>query len=121
MTTVAENGIAKEPVVRIVLTITVSTLLVSACAGQPVSQPGATAAAPAASIVPTHSTAPRVAGYVRVVKGGTVRYCRNDLQTGSHLVVETTCLSEQEFAALEDQTRRDVERIRGTMSGSNPM
>jgi len=113
---------------RILLTVAAVTLLVAACAGKPDTRTTATAAAPnaatpapATSIVPTHSAAPRVAGYVRVVKGGTIKYCRNDTQTGSHLIVETTCLSEQEFAALEDQTRRDVERIRGTMSGGKPM
>ena len=110
---------------RIFLTLATLTLLVAACAGKPDSRTSATAAAPSAatpapasSIVPTHSAAPRVAGYVRVVKGGTIKYCRNDTQTGSHLIVETTCLSEQEFAALEDQTRRDVDRIRNTMTGS---
>ena len=110
---------------RTILTLATLTLLVAACAGKPDTRTSATAAmpnaatpAPASSIVPTHSAAPRVAGYVRVVKGGNVQYCRNDTQTGSHLIVETTCLSEQEFAALEDQTRRDVDRVRNTMTGS---
>jgi hypothetical protein len=107
------------------LTFATLALLVAACAGQPVAPtggtvaaPSATAAAPAAGTAPAHVDAPRVAGYVRVVKGGTVHYCRNDVQTGSHLIVETTCLTEQEFNALADQTRRDVDRIRNTMTGS---
>ena len=108
---------------RTVLTLATITLLVAACASQPKSTPSAAAAAPAgAATAPVVSTAPAsgakyVAGYVRVVKGGTIQYCRDDLRTGSHLMVQTTCLSEQEFNALADDTRRDVERIRNTMSG----
>ena len=116
---------------RTVLTLATITLLVAACASQPKSTPGGTAAAPAGTAVapatstaavPAASTVPAsgpkyVAGYVRVVKGGTTVYCRDDVQTGSHLMVKTTCLSEHEFNALADDTRRDVERIRNTMSG----
>ena len=108
---------------RTVLTIAISALLFAACASQPKSTPSAAAAAPAAAAVaPVASAAPasgakHVAGYVRVVKGGVIQYCRDDLQTGSHLMVKTTCLSEQEYNALADDTRRDVERIRSTMSG----
>jgi len=137
MTTAADFFIAKEPAVRDALTIAFCALLISACAGQPDSRASGTASVPVASAAPPAATsaapgaipgappaptaAPRVAGYVRVVKGGVARYCRDDLQTGSHIMTQTTCLTEQEFSALEDQTRRDVNRIRNTMSGSNTM
>jgi len=80
--------------------------------------PASAPTAPAAGSAPAPSVK-HVAGYVRVVKGGTVQYCRDDLQTGSHLMVQTTCLSEQQYNALADDTRRDVERIRSTMSSGH--
>src|SRR5258706_15585068 len=114
MPTAAECRFAEEFPVRTVLTIAICALLVAACASQPKPALSAAAAAPAAvAAAPVSSAAPasgakHVAGYVRVVKGGAIQYCRDDLETGSHLMVQTTCLSEQEYNALADDTRRDV-------------
>lgn len=107
---------------RTALLFAVVALVVAACASPPRSQSAGAAPAPesssGSSTVSALSTG-RVAGYTRVVKDGAVLYCRDDVRTGSRIIVQTTCLTEQEFRTLTDDTRRDVERIRGTMSGQH--
>jgi hypothetical protein len=52
------------------------------------------------------------AGYKLVNENGQELYCREDLSTGSHLKKTKTCLTERELAALQDNTRREVEYMR---------
>jgi hypothetical protein len=52
------------------------------------------------------------AGYKLVNENGQELYCREDLKTGSHLKKTRTCLTERELAALQDNTRREIEYMR---------
>lgn len=100
-------------------------LLASGCASSP-PQHGAAAASAAAPARPaTPAAAPAMAaapakrlmsGFTLVMNGGVATYCRQDLKTGSHIVVQQRCLSQREYDSLEDDTRRDMDRIRSTIS-----
>jgi hypothetical protein len=52
------------------------------------------------------------AGYKIVDEDGKKLYCKKDLNTGSHLRKTTTCLTEAEWIAMIDASRRGVEAMR---------
>jgi hypothetical protein len=54
------------------------------------------------------------AGYKIVDKDGKKLYCKKSLNTGSHLRSTTTCLSEDEWEVLRNQSRESVEVMRRT-------
>jgi hypothetical protein len=113
-------------------TILAVAMLASACASSPTDQAaGAPAAAhPPPAVVASVPVAPAPAtsgaaavpakrvmsGFTLVMKNGVATYCRQDLKTGSHIVVQQRCLSQREYDSLEDDARRDFDRVRNTMS-----
>jgi hypothetical protein len=52
------------------------------------------------------------AGYKIVDEDGKKLYCKRDLNTGSHVRKTTTCLTEAEWTAMIDDSRRGVEAMR---------
>jgi hypothetical protein len=52
------------------------------------------------------------AGYKIVNKDGQKLYCKRDLNTGSHVRYTTSCLTEEEWTAMIDASRRGVETMR---------
>ena len=54
------------------------------------------------------------AGYKIVDENGKKRYCKRDLNTGSHVRYTTTCLTEEEWQAMIDASRRSVEAMSRT-------
>ena len=52
------------------------------------------------------------AGYEIVDQDGKKLYCKRDLNTGSHVRKTTTCLTEEEWTAMIDASRRGVEAMR---------
>jgi hypothetical protein len=78
------------------------------------------AAAPAASDAPK-SKVPY--GYQKVVMDGEIKYCRNDLVTGSRTERTKVCLTEEQLTASQDSSQNfidDVQRHGGasTMNGT---
>jgi hypothetical protein len=51
------------------------------------------------------------AGYKVVDKDGQKLYCKRDLNTGSHVRYTTACLTEEEWRAMADSSRRSVEAM----------
>jgi len=121
-----------------ILTVHTLALLAAACSSSP-SKPGSgdppsattvpvaaavasaapvTTPAPAPATPATKPTKRLMSGFTLVMKNGAPTYCRDDLKTGSHIVTQRTCLSQREYDSLEEDTRRDVDRIRNTI---NPM
>lgn len=54
------------------------------------------------------------AGYKIVDENGQKRYCKRDLNTGSHVRYTTTCLTEEEWQEMIDASRRSVEAMSRT-------
>ncbi|HVY82042.1 MAG TPA: hypothetical protein VG994_13720 [Steroidobacteraceae bacterium] len=54
------------------------------------------------------------AGYKLVDENGSKRYCRRELNTGSHVRYTTTCLTEEEMLAVLQASRQSVEAMRRT-------
>jgi hypothetical protein len=54
------------------------------------------------------------AGYKLVDENGNKRYCRRELNTGSHVRYTTTCLTEDEMVAMLEASRQSVETMRRT-------
>ena len=104
-------------------------LLAAACASSP-PHPGSSApnpaptaagAAPAANAPAAANAAAKPAkhllnGFTLVMKNGVPSYCRDDVKTGSHIMTQRTCLSQSQYDSLEDDTRRDMDRVRNTMA-----
>ena len=113
-------------------TVIVLAMLASACSSSPPRQgataPAAAQAQPASTVATPASARPVAAttaaqpakrlmnGFTMVMKNGVASYCRQDLKTGSHIVVQQRCLSQREYDSLEDDARRDMDRVRNTMS-----
>ena len=113
-------------------TVLALALLVAACASSPPrtgSTPAAaTPAVPnsAAGAAVTTSTAAAATsakptrhlmnGFTLVMKNGVATYCRDDVKTGSHIMVQRQCLSQRAYDSLEDDTRRDMDRVRNTIN-----
>jgi hypothetical protein len=53
----------------------------------------------------------QLAGYKLVTKDGQKLYCRKDLVTGSHARYRTSCLTEQERQAMNENARQTVTNI----------
>jgi hypothetical protein len=51
------------------------------------------------------------AGYKLVDKDGQKLYCKRDLNTGSHVRHTTSCLTEAEWTAMAEASRRSVEAM----------
>lgn len=98
----------------------IGVLTVAGCAGHP-SEP---TAAPTTYVSPTGQPlasasqsdldAQRLAdakkrGYKLVNTDGKELYCRSDLETGSHLVKKTTCLTAEELEALKNETKMGLQ------------
>ncbi len=109
-------------------------LIIAGCAGNPTSSPpptiaptqvasSASATAPA-NLAPNAPAAPpsappatpaqklaeaRKLGYTIVNENGETLYCRKEPRVGSHLITDTTCLTE---AQIEDLRRRTQEAMR---------
>ena len=49
--------------------------------------------------------------YRKVVKHGTVYYCRRETTTGSHLQKEEICLTEKQREKLEEESQRELRDI----------
>ena len=99
--------------------VAAAALLTSGCAASPANHANA---APVRAVSPPLATAPVPApakrmmnGFVRVMKGGVPTYCRDEVKTGSHIITQQRCLAQGEFDRLEEDTARDVERIRNTI------
>jgi hypothetical protein len=111
-------------------TVLAVAMLAPACASSPTGQGGGAPAAaqPRPAVVASAPVAPAASsaaatpakrlmnGFTLVMKGGVATYCRQDLKTGSHIVVQQRCLSQREYDSLEDDARRDFDRVRNTMS-----
>jgi len=54
------------------------------------------------------------AGYKIVDQDGKKLYCKKDLNRGSHVRYTTTCLTEEEWQAMIDASRRGVEAMSRT-------
>jgi hypothetical protein len=93
-------------------TVLAVAMLASACASSPPHQEAAAVAASA----PATPANRLMNGFTLVMKNGVATYCRQDLKTGSHIVVQQRCLSQREYDSLEDDARRDFDRVRNTMS-----
>lgn len=52
------------------------------------------------------------AGYKIVNEDGKKLYCKKDMNTGSHVRTTTTCLTEAEWTAMAEASRRGVETMR---------
>lgn len=105
------------------IAIASSLLIIAGCAGQPstpapqpptrivsnapvVSAPGSATGTPdtAKAVV----NAKRM-GYTVVDENGQKMYCHKDARTGSHLVTETTCMTEKQMQDLREQTQRSLQ------------
>ena len=51
------------------------------------------------------------AGYKVVNRDGEKLYCRRELETGSHLNYQTTCLTEQQLNDQNGDAQQELERI----------
>lgn len=86
-------------------------VVLAGCAGKPERAPEADAERQ----VPVDSTnivEVQKAGYKVVNENGKTLYCKRDLNTGSHVRKTTTCLTEAEWTAMVDASRRGVEAMR---------
>jgi hypothetical protein len=99
-------------------------ILVAGCASQPekaappAAPPVATKAAPAAAApVAGATTAPKTvqqaqaAGYKIVNENGKTVYCRDQMKTGSHVRMETICLTAEELEAAREASRRNMDQM----------
>jgi hypothetical protein len=100
-------------------------LIIAGCAGNPTGSPPPTTIAPtqvastASATAPATSAPPatpaqklaeaRKLGYTIVNENGETLYCRKEPRVGSHLITDTTCLTE---AQIEDLRRRTQEAMR---------
>jgi hypothetical protein len=105
-------------------TMWMTAFLIAGCAGEPGKLPPIREAAfPTASPQPVASVQPgdqsgsvagkrvleaKKQGFKLVNKNGDVLYCRTELKTGSHVVKETTCLTEEELDEVHQQTNQDL-------------
>lgn len=95
--------------------------LVGGCASAPNSGNGnsvTTQPAPKAQAVsdvvrsdPSTLPALQKAGYTIKNQDGKVLYCRTDTATGSHLRRQTSCLTEEEWQQLAEQSRRGIQGV----------
>jgi hypothetical protein len=103
-----------------------SLLIMAGCAGQPSSPPPPAApatrivsnapvvAAPAAGTDASEATKKMVLdakrrGYTVVNENGQTLFCHKDARTGSHLVNETTCLTQKQMDDLREETQRRLQ------------
>jgi hypothetical protein len=96
-----------------VLALAALATLASACTSAPARQG---AAAPVVATTSAQPTKRLMNGFTLVMKNGTATYCRQDLKTGSHIIVQQRCLSQREYDSLEDDARRDMDRVRSAIS-----
>jgi len=92
------------------MSVMAAALVLAACASKPQEPPvERQVKVDAVNIVEVQK-----AGYKIVNENGDKRYCRRDLNTGSHVRYTTTCLTEDEMRALIDASHRSVEDMRRT-------
>lgn len=103
-------------------TMWMTVWIIAGCAGQPSKLPSIReAASPTASPRPAASPSDQSGsvagkrvleakkqGFKLVNKDGDVLYCRTELKTGSHVVKETTCLTEEQLDEVHQQTNQDL-------------
>ena len=86
-----------------------AVLCVAGCAGQP----------PTAKqgVAPERTKGP----YKMVMKGDKKLYCTKELSTGSHVNYRTICLTPEEYAKVEEQSREFVNQMnRGIQPTQQP-
>ena len=98
--------------------IVAAVLCVAGCAGQPPAKQG---------LIPERTKGP----YKVVMRGDKKVYCTKELATGSHVNYRTICLTPEEYAEIERQSRewKDVMNSGinpssgpgGTGAGQNPL
>ncbi|MEJ1960215.1 MAG: hypothetical protein WDO56_01135 [Gammaproteobacteria bacterium] len=92
------------------LVIMMCVVLAAGCATAPREAPvKRTVPIDATNIVPAQK-----AGYKIVSKDGKTLYCKSRLKTGTRLEKETSCLTEAEWQALTEESRRNVDEMRRT-------
>jgi len=89
------------------LSVMAAALVLAACAGKP---PEPTAERQV-KVDSSNIVEVQKAGYKIVDKDGQKLYCKRDLNTGSHVRYTTSCLTEQEWTAMQDASRRSVEQM----------
>lgn len=87
------------------------TLALAGCAGTPKEATPTAAAERQVPVDATNIVDAQKAGYKVVNENGKTLYCKKDLNTGSHVRTTTTCLTEQEWTAMIDASRRGVEAM----------
>jgi hypothetical protein len=88
--------------------ILAGTAMLVACATQ-APAPAINAAAPATASVPASTdkfAAPY--GYTKVTMNGEERYCRTDVDSGSHLARVRVCYTAAQLKAVQDQDQADL-------------
>jgi hypothetical protein len=103
---------------RLLMAIPLSLLvamLAAACASTPppaastVSKQDEPAVVQASKLTSNDLLAMQARGYKLVTKDGETLFCSNDLKTGSHLVHETSCLTERQAINLREDTQRRLQ------------
>jgi hypothetical protein len=89
------------------LSVMAAALVLAACA----SKPQEPAAERQVKVDSSNIVEVQKAGYKIVDKDGQKLYCKRDLNTGSHVRYTTSCLTEAEWTAMRDASRRSVEQI----------
>jgi len=89
-------------------TLTLAALALASCAGNASKEPPVErqVKVDASNIVEAQQ-----AGYKVVDKDGQKLYCKRDLNTGSHVRYTTSCLTEEEWTATREASRRSVESM----------
>lgn len=111
---------------RMAFVLSLTSLLVCACAGRPAASPPATTyvsttgqalgAAPirADGTVDAQKLAEaKKAGYSLINSHGQLLYCRTDVKVGTHIPrnTDTVCLTAQEMDEIHEQTRHALEQF----------
>jgi hypothetical protein len=91
--------------------IMLAVIALAGCAGTP---PKQTPVAHQEKLDASNVVEAQKAGYKLVDENGSKRYCRRELNTGSHVRYTTTCLTEDEMTALLQASRQSVEDMRRT-------
>jgi len=85
--------------------------VVAACAGKP---PHELPVERQVAVDSSNIVEVQKAGYKIVTKDGQKLYCKRELNTGSHLRYTTTCLTQEEWTAMSEASRRGVEAMSRT-------
>jgi hypothetical protein len=87
-------------------------LLVAGCASQPTPpKPAPVAQAPTAQSKPVTLAEARRLGYRIVDEHGKTVYCRDQMETGSHVRKETICLTAEQLVEARDASKRNLDQL----------